>query len=191
MEPQTNTGQYSIVTLTLLGVVMLILSSAIGAILGPVIFPPVAGTQAEPMQVMQSSSAGVVIGSVDELHNLFGSVTKINGNNFTLRIQETTGTIPDRTVLVTSETRITKATQKDQATLNSEIADFNKKVEDAKKKPQLVLQPDMFIYNDTDASAVGIGDNVKVTATENINTKRSFIASEIQIQSEINISIKK
>ena len=130
MEPQANSGQYSIVTLAILGVLMLILSSAIGAILGPVLFPS-ESTGAGNQPIMQSSpSSNSVFGSQVEVRTVMGSVTAIKGNSFTLHAQ--TSQIPndplsDHNVIVTSETKIVRITQKEKTLLQSEIAEFTKK----------------------------------------------------------------
>lgn len=184
MEPQTNTGQYSIVTLTLLGVVMLILSSAIGAILGPVFFPPVAGTQAQSMQVAQSNPAGVVIGSMDEVHMLIGKVTAINGNTLTLHLQQSVisnANLTDRMIVINNKTVVTRMTVKDQEAFQVDMNAYERQTEEAKKVPQIVLPPLVSINVPTKASEIRIGDNLTVTASENINNQRSFVASSIEI----------
>ena len=184
MEPQTNSGQYSVVTLTLLGIVMLILSSAIGAILGPVLFPPVAGTQAQPMQVAQSSPSGVVVGSMDEVRMLIGKVTAINGNTLTLHLQQSgisNANLTDRMIVINNKTVVTRMTVKDQEAFQVDMNAYARQTEEAKKVPQIVLSPLVSINVPTKASEIRIGDNLTVTASENINTQRSFVASSIEI----------
>lgn len=187
MEPQTNTGQYSIVTLTALGAVMLVLSSAIGAILGPTFFP--APVSQAPF-VTQIASANTDIISED-VRVLFGSVTAIKGNSFTLHTQtEGNSALTDRNVTVTSETKVTKVSQKDKKILESEIAEFAKKQDEAKKSQRLILPPDIFLHTVVNVSEVAIGDTVTVTTSENVSTKKEFIASEIELRSIITMPVK-
>lgn len=187
MEPQTNTGQYSIVMLTALGVVMLISSSAIGAILGPTFF------QSQVSQapfVTQTVSANTDIISED-VRILFGTVTSIKGNSFTLHTQTPENSaLTDRKVIVTSETKVTKVSQKDKKILESEIAEFAKKQEEAKKLARLVLQPDIFVHTVVNVSEIAIGDTVIVTTGENVGAKKEFIASEIELRSIITMPVK-
>lgn len=188
MEPQTNTGQYSIVTLTLLGVVMLILSSAIGAILGPVIFPPVAGTQAEPISI---ASASVGAPSQD-IRVLFGTVKAIKGSNFTLHTQTyQNDPLVDRNVSVTTGTKVIKIIQKDEATMQSEMTEYERIASEAKKLQRLVLPFDMFAHSSASASEIAVGDTVTVTAEENINTKKEFTATSIELYPKVSTNVIK
>lgn len=194
MEPQTNTGQYSIVTLTLLGVVMLILSSAIGAILGPVMFGDTNEEQIQAIPVPQVSSGGVVVGSPDQIYAIPGTVKSINGSSFVLHTQlfATDKDVPaDRTVFVTNKTKIFMETQKDESTLQREAEEFSKRMKDAKSKIQLLIPPGQFLSVPADVSEISVGDSVTVTARENIGSKSAFSAMEIEIHSPIEPPAKK
>lgn len=196
MEPQTNSGQALSGKYIVIGVVLLILSSAIGAIIGPVLSSGGnTGTQNQSASapIFQAPTANAA-DFVQDLRILSGSVTAISGSNFTLHTQIsgiTNASLIDRTVIVTGETKIIKTAQKDQATLSSEMAAFAKNMQDAKTKPQLVLQPEPFTRTPADALEISIGDIVTVITAENISTKKEFVASEIEFHAPIAMPLKK
>lgn len=198
MDPQTNLASPFKTQYIIIGVALLILSSAIGTIVGGAVSSRGNGgaQNQAPVTVMQSTSAGnnVVFGSPDEVRTISGTVIAINGNSFTLHTQSSTVTnafLIDRSVMVIGDTKIIETSEKDPAILSSEMADFNKKMEAAKTKPQLVLSPEPFTHTDANASDITIGDFVAVTSAENISTRKSFVASEIQFHAPVNMPVKK
>lgn len=194
METQTDSKQRSIVALVAIAIAMLILSSAIGAIIGQTFLSRGnTNIQAPLIATTQSSQNSIVFGSNNEDRVISGTVTAINGSSFVLHAQTSAvadASLIDRNVTVTGETRVTKTSQKDQASLSSEMVDFNKRMEAAKTRPQLVLSLDPFTHTNVDASVLAIGDFVTVTSAGNINTEKGFIASEVQFHSPVTTSIK-
>lgn len=65
------------------------------------------------------------------------------------------------------------------------MADFIKKVDATKTKPQLVLSPELSVSSVASVSDITIGSSVQVVTIENIATKKEFTASEIIILSVI------
>lgn len=179
METQANTGRYSIVTLTLLGVVMLILSSAIGAILGPVFFPTTINTTPQNQQAYLSSVNTVV--STDSVRVLSGSVKAFSGNRMTVRSLsgEQDPSLAERIVIVNYDTKITKTLPKDSKTLQAEMKNSSNKT------TGLVLPQEPFTREVASASDIAIGDIVTVTASENISMTKEFIASDVKFHTPI------
>lgn len=198
MEPQTSGTQSLSVKYIIVGIVLFILASAIGAIIGPNLFPR-ASRETVPASapviavVAGSGPNNIVFGTTDEVHRLAGSVTAIKGNSFTLHTQAqgADASLADRTVTVTSDTKVIKLATRDPKALQSEMADFMKKQQSGKVQTELVLPPEPFTHTDAVASDIALGGIVMVTAVENIRTKKNFIANEIQIQTPMPMNIKK
>lgn len=198
MEPQTTEGPLLSVKYIIVGIVLFVLASAIGAIIGPNLFSraskETAPASAPVIAVAAwSSPNNVVFGASDEVYKLVGSVTAIKGNSFILHTQAqgADASLADRTVTVTNDTKVIKLARKDPKALQSEMADFMKKQQSGKVQTELVLPPELFTHTDAVVSDVVLGGIVVVTAVEKISTKRSFIANEIQIQTPMLMNIKK
>jgi hypothetical protein len=189
MEPQTNSGQFSN-TVIIVGIAMLVLSSAMGAVLTRMLFPDKDGVQIGQAYTPTSSD---IVASNNELHILSGSVTAISGNSITIHLLSTPqdSTLADRNIIIDYSTKIIKTVQKDDKTFQDEITVFSKKVQESKTKPQLLLQPEPFTRVTADASEISIGDIVTVTSVENIFLKKSFTASEVQFHAPIAATLKK
>lgn len=120
MEPETNTkeGPYSPMTIAIFGGALLIVSSAIGAFIGPMF--SVKGSDAAQIAIIpiaQGAQTNVVVGAPEEMRNISGTITAIKGATFTLH-NEMSGfsnpSLSERIVSVTTKTEISKITQKDE-----------------------------------------------------------------------------
>lgn len=187
MEPQTEIKEapYSTMTIAVLGGALLIVSSAIGAFIGPMF--SVSGGNVAQLAVPQIVQASTNISS-EEVHVLSGRVSAIQGSGFTLHTDSAPfgdQTLLDRMVGITGDTVVTKTSPKDQKVLDSEMADFMKKLEEMGKNPHILLSPEPFVRTPATAYDIAIGDFVTVTSYENIGTKKSFVAGEIKFHAPI------
>ncbi len=111
------------------------------------------------------------------MRNISGTITAIKGATFTLH-NEMSGfsnpSLSERIVSVTTKTEISKITQKDEKALQAEMADFIKKVDATKTKPQLVLSPELSVSSVASVSDITIGSSVQVVTIENIATKKNL-----------------
>jgi len=193
MEPQKNTtsslsGKHFFVL-----IVLLILSSAIGAVVGGMYYPreKVGGQTQSSVSysppVISYSNSNVNTNPTQEIHSIFGTVKTIKGNTFTLkenRVQVPGATQGDRSIIVNSDTKILKGEMVDSEIAQKQISAYMKNIEDTKKEPVLSLPPDVMRYTEVSPADVKIGDSVVVTTIENIVNQEILIASKIQIESK-------
>ncbi len=192
METQTQGSSFFSVKYMLVGAVMLILSGVLGGIVAIILYSAPQGPSVTQEYIPQISSTPSNIGIVaDDVRILFGTITAIKGNSFTLRTQTSLPGDPlaDRKVTVMSKTKFVKILTKDKSAFLAEREEYNKKIQEAGKKDQLILPPEIFIHENVPASELRIGDRAIVTASENIATRKEFTASEIQFNSPENVVI--
>jgi hypothetical protein len=193
MEPQTETKEapYSMMTIVVLGGALLIVSSAIGAFIGPML--SVKGGDVAQIASAPLVQASMSAPSQDEVHTLSGKVTAIQGSGFTLHMESAPfgdQTLLDRMVAVTGDTKVTKTEPKDQKIMDPEMTEFMKKLGDMEKNPHILLSPEPFTRTVSSAYDISVGDFVVVKSYENISTKKNFLASEIQFHAPIKATTK-
>ena len=170
------------IRITIIGAI--VLASAIGIVIGMTFFSHAAA--GPTIFAAAPTNGGVVVGVPTDMRTIPGTVTAISGNTFTLHTANSSDpALADRTVVVTAETTVTKAVQKDQATQNADMTAFSKAVAAAKSKPQLVVLPSKFTTVPADLSEITIGSLVVVATQTNIETLKSFSATSISIQAPI------
>ena len=137
---------------------------------------------------VENSSFGAIIRTPDEMRVLSGTVTRINGNKIDFHIQSTRPfdepSLDDRTTTVTSDTKISRLTQKDQKIFQSEMETFMKNSQ-TKKGATLATPPEPFSHTPAILADIKVGDVLTVSAEENIKTKKEFTATDIQIQPKL------
>ncbi len=137
---------------------------------------------ADARKLVEDSSLGSFFRTEDDVRTVSGTVTAINGNRLTIQSQSANNpfdgsALKDRTILVDTNTKTIKLTDRDPATIKAEM---EKKAEQS-KSPQL---PPVELYDQTtvDASSILVGDSIVVTASDNVKTLAEFTAEEIRIQ---------
>ncbi|MBI5400894.1 MAG: hypothetical protein HZB12_02175 [Candidatus Yonathbacteria bacterium] len=149
-----------------------------------------AGFDAAKKRVLESQM-GMMLRTSDDIRVLSGTVTAVNGNRITLHTQSANPfdddpSLSTRTVLITSETKIVKLSQKDPKEMQAEMTAFMKNMQTIKGGTP-AMPPEPFTRASATATDIAVGISLNITATENIKTAKEFTTSEIQIQSRGNI----
>jgi len=144
-----------------------------------------AGFDAAKNRVLESSM-GLMFRAPDDIRTLSGAVTAVDGNQIIIHTESTNPfvdpTLADRTILITSNTKITRISQSNTATFQAEMEAFMKQMQSGKGTGGTPPQPPEPVRTTVSASSILVGDTLIVTAVENIKTSKEFTASEIQIQ---------
>lgn len=129
------------------------------------LFPAPTQTQAVSGKVKQVTDSSIMLEGVSVSSNPFA------------------GDFPtSRNVMITSATRIIKTSQKDGATLQAEIAAFQKSML-ASKGGVSITPPSPFSETEIKLSDIKVGDMVTVIAASDILNSGSFSATQVQLAS--------
>ncbi len=147
------------------------------------------GFDAAKTLVLNSSLAGF-INTQSDVHTLTGTVTAINGNQFTLHLQSVSPfddpTLADRIVTVDSATQVVNLVPKDPKIFKSEVEAYAKLAQSGASTSMTSVQssipPNSFTQIATSSTAIKVGDPLTVAASENIKTAKEFVAVQVQIQ---------
>ena len=146
-----------------------------------------AGYDAAKKRVLDSS-IGAMLHTPDDIRTLPGVVTAVSGNRITINTKPMNPfddpALDERIVVVTTDTKIFKLSQKDPKVFQAEMDAFTKKMQGGKVSPQGLIPPDMFIKAQVSVTDITVGNTVSVTAKQNIKSVKEFSASEVQIQQE-------
>lgn len=190
MEPQTNTTPPLNAKYIIVCIVMLILSSAIGAVLGGKYYPRenIAQQVQNPASYAIPSISYSNTNPVQEIRSIVGTVATIKGNTFTVRdvsVKTEGDASLDRMITINSDTKIQKGTVGDEGLFSTQLRAYMKNIEDTKKNPVLSLPPELINYADARPEDIKIDDEVLVTTIESIGSQGMFVASKVQIQPEL------
>ncbi len=138
-------------------------------------------------QLVEKSRIGSIFRTPADIRTISGTVTAVNGNQITIHTQSINPfdnvALNTRIVTVDASTTIIKLTQKDPNVFKAEINKFIKNnTYTNRKTSQTITPPKPFISTPVTATSIAVGNNIIVTATENIKNMKKFLASKIQIQ---------
>lgn len=132
------------------------------------------------------SPMGMIFKTPDDIRTISGAVTAISGNQITIHTESQNPfddpALADRTITLSSDTKITKLSQGAPADFQAEMDAFMKKMQSGKDVGLLPPVPPEPARTTVEVSGIKVGDTLTVTATENIKIMKEFTASEIQIQ---------
>jgi len=133
-----------------------------------------------------------------EIKNISGQVTAVKGSTVALKIRPleplADPNLDERIINVDSNTKIYILEQKDQAQYQSEMAEFNKKMQEQLKNPLEPGQapippvgdvgpPEFFVKKEASISDIKVGMNINVIAADkDIKNAKQFSAAEINLQ---------
>lgn len=145
-----------------------------------------AGFDAAKKRIEESGLSGVFLAG-NEIHTLSGTVTAVNGNLITLQAQPidpfVDPALTDRTVIITSDTKITKISQDNMQAFQTAIEAFIKNTQTGDETGAVQPPaPSAPTRTAADVSNIAAGDTLTVTAAENIKEAKKISASEIEIQ---------
>lgn len=190
MEPQTNTASPLSAKYIFVLAILLIISSAVGAVVGGKYYPrekaslPASVVAVAP--TIQSTSYANT--NIPEVHTISGKVTSINGSTFTVRdvLAKAQGDAStDRMIVINSDTKIQKGAVGDESLFLTQLNTYMKNIEDTKKNPVLSLPPEMINYADARPEDIKTGVEVFVTTIESIGSQSMLLASKVQIVPEL------
>lgn len=131
-------------------------------------------------KLVEESSFGAMIRTPDDIRTVVGTATAVNGDRVTLHTQSINPfedvALADRIVTFTSNTKIFRLIPKDPKVIQSEI----KSIQEGKGSSLMASVP--FTSIPATLADITSGSMLMVTATENVKDKKTFTASEIQIQ---------
>ena len=137
------------------------------------------GFDAAKMLVL-NSGVGASFQTPADTHSLSGTITAIDGNQFTLHVQSPNPfddpSLTDRVVTFSTSTMVIKLVQKDPKVFQSEMDAFAKATQVSS-----TTSPTPFTQVAANISDMKAGDVVTVTSSQNIKTLKEFSASQIQI----------
>lgn len=129
---------------------------------------------------------------------LSGEVVSVSGNTITVKVTDPTlmGNVNmiTRTISVDSNTKIQTFTQKDDTLIQKETEIYDEQVkkfsENASDNPSSFPVPPSFqIAQDADLTSIKEGQSITVETKDDIRDKQSFVATKIQIQPTIEMTL--
>jgi predicted permease len=137
----------------------------------------------EAKSLVEQSTFGNLFRGPDDVRTLSGNVIAINNSNITLRTVSnnpfTNPSLINRTIIISTSTKIIEFKQKDPTIYQSEVDAFQKTTQLSSSVP-----PNPFIQTATNLASIKVGSALIVIAGENIKSIKEFVASEIHIQSQ-------
>lgn len=122
-----------------------------------------------------------------EVKTISGVVKEVSGNTLTIKIDPieplASPDLDTRTVSINESTRIMVATIKSKATLDKEIAEYQKQIEEIAKagKGDMPNTPEEYIQVVGNINDIG-NHPVTISTNQDIRNQKSFTASEIVVQ---------
>ncbi|MFA6502736.1 MAG: hypothetical protein WCT45_00575 [Candidatus Paceibacterota bacterium] len=143
---------------------------------------------ASAKRLVEESQYGNLFRGPEDVRYVAGTVTAVEGSRLTLRVQAPNPfedpALAERTVLITTNTKVVKFVPKDEKAYQAELATFTKSAE---SKVAGAVPPAPFTRVVLDASSVTADTVVVATASYNIKDAKEFQASEIQVQPKVMI----
>lgn len=128
-----------------------------------------------------------------EIKTANGEVTEINGNKISVKIYPleplADPEMDNRVIEVDENTKIYQLILKDQTEFQKELDEFRKKIDERvnnlEGKTEPLTPPSGFIEQESSLTAIQVGQQITVTAEQDIKNLKQFKAIEIIIQSEL------
>lgn len=143
------------------------------------------GYDAAKKRVLESPM-GAMFRTPDDVHAISGTVTAISDNRITIHVQsanifDENPALPERIIIITSNTKISKLSPVDPKVFQSEMEAFIKGMQSAKPSSQLA-PPSMTISEAATIADIAVGNTLDITALEDIKTAKEFSPSQIYVQ---------
>ncbi|MEA2112999.1 MAG: hypothetical protein U9P50_03480 [Patescibacteria group bacterium] len=124
-----------------------------------------------------------------EIMTISGDIQEINGDKIVLKIYPlyptSVGSSDIRTIETTGA-KFYKFVEKDQAQYQQEMKEFDEKIKAQMENPEVMIEPifppEMFNKQDVIFSDLKVGQQITVTAKEDIKDAKQFSAEEVIIQ---------
>lgn len=154
----------------------------IGAIMGFIVGAGQPSSEVAHLQA-QIESAKKFFPSIPEMRSVSGTIKNISGDTVTIESANAANpfeVLPaERTITITSDTKITSLDQKDQAMFQKEMAEFSKTAMAPRAGDTMVMPPMPFTEKNIKLSDLKVGMTISAEASENIKEKASFVAVKI------------
>lgn len=195
MEPQTTVRWYRIAKYIGIGVFIFIVGIAIGVLkVVPRITPLPCVPDKQGVSATIESDVNAMTQAPDGTSIIFGVVSGVEGNRITLRLQTPNqlkdNSLNNYTVLISSETKIFKLSQKDSKVFQDELVAFTKITQaEGSVAPETIKPPEPFTRIPATVADIMVGSGIIVTTLGNTKIMNEISATEIKIQSKINNDI--
>ena len=147
-----------------------------------------AGWNAAKARLAASPQFGIMM-QQSEVKTLSGAVVSISGNSIAIKTAPleplADPMFDNRTIIITSTTKISRMIPRDQSEVKKEMDAFMKSLQTLPKAGQLAVPPvppSMFTQKDATLADIKVGDAIVVIAEGNIKESKEFNAVKIQIQ---------
>lgn len=127
-----------------------------------------------------------------EIKSVSGTIQKIEGDKLTVKINPLEPLAdPDldtRIITIDSNTKVTLSAQKDPAQFQKEMEEFQVRMKQSQENQELAqttepsMFPTPFEKKEIKVSDLKVGQQISVTANEDIKDKKEFIAVQIDVQ---------
>ena len=127
-----------------------------------------------------------------EVRSISGEVKKIASNSLTIKIRAleplADANLDERTIVVGADTKIYQLEQKDQATYQKEIEEFNKKAQEQAKNAvpgqagESITPPEFFAKKTVALTDIKAGQQLTAVAADDIKNTKEIKALEISLQ---------
>lgn len=195
MEPEINLPNHLTAKWIVAGASLLVVGVVVGVLVGTPIFSFITNNTDNSSQAIVESTKKRVEESnfanmphtINDIRALSVEVVSFVADNtlkvHTLAILKDQAT-DERMVTITKDTKIFSVSMKDPKIFNQEMEIFMKQSQEA-GAAEKVQQPEPFVRASADISNIKKKDMLTVFASENIEVKKEFIASEIRIHPKI------
>lgn len=147
-----------------------------------------AGWDAAKKRLVES---GYAMPMIADVMNISGEVTEVKSDGVTVKIRPleplADPALDIRTVTFDANTKFIRMVQKDPVQYQKEVQAYNLKMQQsAGKAPvaavNLGVPPQMFEQTDVKSSDIKKGDQVTISATQNIKDAKTFVAATVTLQ---------
>ncbi|TAN37156.1 hypothetical protein EPN27_00215 [Patescibacteria group bacterium] len=139
------------------------------------------------VSLIKENSFGGISSTSNSIYELLGVVTEVQGNRITIHTQSNNPfddqTLSERTVLITSDTKIFNISFKKRDVMQSEMEAFTKATQIDSSGTQ-TEPPEPFTRTHADIIDIKVGKRINVFAVDNIKSTRVFSAREVQIEQD-------
>ena len=137
-------------------------------------------------KLAEDSAVGGIFRAPDDVRTISGTVTAITNNRVSVHVESQNPfadpNLADRTIVINTDTKITKNIPGDIKAFQAEMEDFIEASQTDLKTPVAPPRPPQAKSVTVDTESIAVGDAITVTTSENIKDRKEFSASEIEIQ---------
>ncbi|MFA5997257.1 MAG: hypothetical protein WC791_02085 [Candidatus Paceibacterota bacterium] len=141
---------------------------------------------ASAYKLVTDSQMGLMFKIPDDVRMLSGVVTAVNADSIVIKTRQNSPfedpAIASRTIVIATDTKITKRSMGDIDAYRTAMDDFMKKMQSGAKSAGTPPTPPEPVTTTIALSDIKVDDTVTVSTVDNVAFSKSFPASEVQVQ---------